>query len=373
MLRILGSKKTLCDGLTRRDLLRAGGLGVLGLGLADFLQLRDVRAEAPAVRCFGRAKSCILLYLYGAPSQLETFDMKPDAPAGIRGDLEPIASSLPGLDVCELLPNTARVMDRVTVVRSVTHAYPIHGVAYALSGVPAIDVPMELNPSDPRHWPFFGSVVDYLGRRNRAQPARPGVPQNVGLPFAFSSHRVGEVPRAGPYAAFLGPQYNPVWMDFRGEGTRGVVRTLQDKKEEFRDPYLGLSSDSHFVLPSGSALPPEVTLDRLNRRRSLLEQFDGARRELGRSVAGRSLDRYQQMAFAMIDSQQVGRALDVRMEESDVRESYGMTLFGQACLAARRLVEAGTRLVSVFWDEFGLAGTGWDTHWDHYPRMKNEL
>src|ERR1700674_992841 len=134
MLRVLGSPKTLCDGLTRRDMLWAGGLGLLGVGLDGFFRLQDAQASAPATRpahaSFGKAKSCILLYLYGSPSQLELCDMKPDAPLEVRGDLRPIRSSLPGLDVCELLPNVAQVMDRLTVVRSLTHPYPIHGVAY---------------------------------------------------------------------------------------------------------------------------------------------------------------------------------------------------------------------------------------------------
>src|SRR6516162_6838134 len=124
MLRILGSAKTLCGGLTRRELLWAGGLGMFHLGLGDYFRLRELQA-APKInalaRSFGRAKSCILLYLYGSPSQLETVDMKPNAPLEIRGELKPIRSSLPGLDVCELLPNTARVMDRCSVVRSMSH------------------------------------------------------------------------------------------------------------------------------------------------------------------------------------------------------------------------------------------------------------
>src|SRR5262249_5680203 len=151
MLRILGSPKRLCDGCTRRDMLWAGGLGLFGFGLSNYLRLADVQGSETGRRAagsFGKAKSCILLFLYGSPSQLETFDMKPDAPVEIRGEFKPIRSRLPGLDVCELLPNAARVMDRVTVLRSVTHPYPIHGVAFATTGVSAIDIPMELNPRD---------------------------------------------------------------------------------------------------------------------------------------------------------------------------------------------------------------------------------
>src|SRR5262245_11105896 len=219
MLRILGSRRRLCNGLPRRDFLTAGGLSLFGLGLGDYLRLRDTEVAAAEHRDgrFGRAKACILLYLYGAPSQLELCDMKPDAPVEVRGEFKPIRSSLPGVDVCELLPHMARVMDRVTVVRSMTHPYPIHGVAYALTGVPKIDVPMELNPRDPGHWPFLGSVVDYVGRASGRK--RREVPDNIALPFPFSSRRVGEVPRAGPYAAYLGGAYNPIWTEFHGQAT----------------------------------------------------------------------------------------------------------------------------------------------------------
>src|SRR5438445_10893469 len=189
MLRILGSRKQFCDGLTRRDMLWAGGLGMFGLGLGDYFRLGQAQASpvASVPRSFGRAKSCILLYLYGSPSQLELCDMKPDAPLEIRGDLRPIRSNLRGCDVCELLPNVAQVMDRLTVVRSLTHPYPIHGVAYALTGTPEIDIPMELNPHDGRHWPFIGSVVDHIGRTGARSPRRrDAVPDNLALPFPFS-------------------------------------------------------------------------------------------------------------------------------------------------------------------------------------------
>ena len=374
MLRILGQPKKLCNGLTRRDMLQAGALGFFGLGLNDYFRLSEVQATpAKSVgRHFGQAKSCILIHLYGSPSQLETVDMKPDSPLEIRGEFKPIRSSLPGLDVCELLPNMAKVMDRCTVVRSMTHPYPIHGVAYALTGIPIIELPMELNPHDARHWPFVGSVVEYV-TRNQGKKQTSEVPGNIALPFPFSSKRVGEVPRAGPYAAFLGGAYNPVWTEFHGQATRSVVKTLQEQKIDFKEPYLGITPESRFELATSTGLPVDITVDRLNRRRSLVEQFDMARHDLDRTSAGKSHDRYREMAHNLIGSDKVRTALDLGREPVKLRESYGMTLFGQSCLAARRLVEAGSKFVSVFWDEFGLAGSGWDTHWDHYPRMKNEL
>src|SRR5438105_4923402 len=193
MLRILGSPKNLCGGMTRRDWLRIGGLGLAGLTLPDVLKLQQAAASEAKQRDpgFGRAKAIILIHLYGSPSQLEWVDPKPDAPAEIRGQFGAIPSSLPGCQVCELFPNMAKVMDRTTVIRSLTHPYPLHGVAFALTGVPAIDVPLELAPHDARHWPFFGSVVERVEQETR----RP-LPPNLVLPWRFSSKRKGEVSRA---------------------------------------------------------------------------------------------------------------------------------------------------------------------------------
>ncbi len=372
MLRVLGSPKRLCNGSTRRDFLWSGGLGTLGLTLPGALRNQPAQASTPTAsatdRHFGQAKACILLFLYGSPSQLELADMKPDAPEEIRGELKPIRSTLPGCDVCELLPHTSRVMHNVTVVRSLTHKYPIHGVAYATTGVPEIDVPMELNPHDGRHWPFIGSVVSYLERRKDVAAARKPVPDNIALPWPFSSRRTGEVHRAGPYAAYLGNAYNPHYATFQGKATGKITKTLTDTTQEFDEPYVGISPDSWFAL--GGESPADLTLDRLNRRQSLLDQFEAARRGRGELTAA---DEYRETAFALIGSEKLRQALDVRREPARTRENYGHTVFGQGCLAARRLVEAGSRFVTVFWDEFGLAGSGWDTHWEHYPRLRNEL
>jgi hypothetical protein len=377
MLRILGSPKRLCDGLTRRDMLQAGSLSLFGLGLDSFLRATAAQASpSPAAinAHFGRAKSCILLFLYGSPSQLEWADMKYDAPIEIRGELGGIRSSLPGCDVCELFPNMSRIMDRMTVVRSMSHPYPLHGVAYATTGVEAIDVPMELNPRDGRHWPYIGSVVEYLERTEADRRGRRrDLPANIALPWPFSTRRRGEVPRAGPYAAFLGNAYNPLWTEFRGEATATVPKTLNGENVDFKEPYVGIRPDGRFVLAEGSRVEGDLTLDRLDQRRSLLQQFDQARSKVAASGAERNFDRYRSMAYDLMGSDRIHRALDLEHEPRALRESYGMTVFGQASLAARRLVEAGSKFVSVFWDEFGLAGSGWDTHWEHYPRMKNEL
>jgi len=363
MIRVLGGPKRLCDGLTRRDLLTVGSLGLMGLGTGS----APAQASAAGLPGFGRARACILLFLYGSPSQIETFDPKPDAPSGIRGEFGAIASAVPGLLVCDRLPLLARVMDKVAVVRSVTHPYALHGVAYALSGIPRIAGPEELNPRDAAHYPFIGSVVDYADRLRRGPAAE--VSGNLLLPWAFSSRRVGEVPRAGPYAGFLGGAYDPIAAEFVGQATVKARKTLQEQTWDDVEPYRGITPESRFRL--GETPAETISVDRLDGRRTLLDQLEAARR--GLDVAGSGFDRHRSMAYALMASEKIRRAFDLGRESAATRESYGMNLFGQAALTARRLVEAGGRFVTVFWDEYGLAGTGWDTHWDHYPRMKDEL
>jgi hypothetical protein len=316
-----------------------------------------------------------LLFLYGSPSQIETFDPKPEAPLEIRGDLGCIPSAVPGVNVCVGLPLLARVMDKVTVIRSVSHPYPIHGVAYATTGIPKIDIPMELSPRDPNHWPFIGSVVDYIdGRSGRSHAGISGtLPRNLVLPWAFSSRRVGEVARAGPYAAFLGRAYDPICSEFVGAGTKTARKTLLEQTWDDLEPYRGITPGSRFQLGSVTTLEPEITLDRLDKRRTLLEQIEEHRRACD-GAAGRSgIDRHRALAYELLSSRRLREAFDLDAEADETRALYGMTLFGQAALTARRLVEAGGRFITVFWDEFGLAGTGWDTHWDHFPRMSDEL
>ncbi|MEX0711966.1 MAG: DUF1501 domain-containing protein, partial [Pirellulales bacterium] len=316
--------------------------------------------------------SCILLYLYGAASQLETFDPKPAAPVEIRGELGTAATSVSGVEIGELLPRTARVIDRATIVRSMTHPFPLHASAYSLTSTPVIDVPMQMSPRDPRHWPFIGSVVDYLD--DRAGGPAPAIPRNIGLPWQLSSKReyaAGD--NAGPYGAFLGPAWDPVWTEFEGQGTRPSTYTFDDATVTCYDPYGPMKPDCRFGLSSEANLPGDVTLDRLDGRRSLLDQFNDARRLLERRDKAQGFDRFQQMAFSFLTSHHVRDALDVHREPMAVREQYGMTLFGQASLVARRLVEAGGRFITVLWDEFEMVNSAWDTHFYHYSLMKEQL
>ena len=378
MLRILGSPKTLCDGLTRRDLLHVGGLGVFGLTLSSFLRLKVGASERsqPTLRAkdssFGCAKSCILLFPYGSPPQHETFDPKPDAPDGIQGEMKSIPTVVPGLRIGEGLPRIAKIMDRVTIVRSVTHPYPEHGVAYAVSGIPTYTPALETLPRDPRHWPFIGSVVDYLEAKRTGDSA-PTMPRNVGLPWLLNSRTDLNV-SAGPYAAFLGQGFDPVWAAFDGEGKKVAPRYTDGQTKEFHDPFAACGLDGRFKLSSTGELPDDMPLNRFSARRSLLEQFEASRAKMDRVSFAGAFDKFREVAFSVVTTNQMRTALDLSREPLAVRERYGATLFGQSCLCSRRLIEAGSKFVTVFWDGFGqFANCAWDTHNNHYPRLKEYL
>lgn len=373
MLRILGSPKRLCNGLSRRDLLLAGGLGALGLG-GDFFNLAETQAGAakPPGRSFGQAKNVILLYLFGGPSHLETLDMKPSAAPEVRGGFRPIRSRLPGCDVCEHLPNLARVMDRVCVVRSLTHPWNFHGMMWPTTGVPESNIPLEETQRHALHQPYLGSVFDHFQRRRLGPKPRGDVPDNVILPWLLSSKRPAAF-YARPHAAYLGGEHDPLWTEFRGTATRAMIRSSFGPPAPIKDPYLGITAESRFALAPEAELPADVTLDRLSKRRSLLEQFDRARRTLDAQPAVRALGRQQARAFSLVNSAKVRLALDLGRESDRLRRAYGMTLFGQGCLQARRLVEVGCRFVTVIWDEYGQLNAGWDTHVDQLNRMKNDL
>ena len=173
MLQFLGSRKTLCDGISRRELLQVGGLGGFGLGMSDLLRLQEAQASSEQQSVtFGRAKACIMLFLFGSPPQHETFDPKPDAPVEIQGKLKAVSTAVPGVQIGEGLPQIAKILDRVTVVRSLTHPFPLHGVPYAITGEPVV-VAKDETKRDASRWPFIGSIVDYFVTTMRTQMISP--------------------------------------------------------------------------------------------------------------------------------------------------------------------------------------------------------
>ena len=377
MLHLLGSEKRLCGGVSRRDLLQIGGIGALGLssggmgfsGTAVGGLGGGVRVPGAGV---GRAKACIFVFLFGSPPQHETFDPKPEAPREIQGEMGAIETSLPGLRVCEGLPRIAGVADRLTVVRSMTHGYPIHCCAYVMTGMPAYSIPLETAPRDPQQWPFMGSVIDYLD--SQVVSGSPALPRNIGLPWKFCS-RGSSKTQAGPYGAFLGDGFDPFWTDFAGSGTTVVPKlNAETQTEAVFDPHAGIGMDGRFELAGGCELPAEVSRERFDARLHLLRSYDRVRPVLESVAEGGRWSAQQERALSLIGSDRIRGALDVQREKRGVRERYGLTLFGQSCLAARRLVEAGARFVSVFWDPYGPHGASvWDTHSNHFPRLRNYL
>jgi hypothetical protein len=373
MLRILGNPRRCCDGISRRDFLQVGSLGLSGLatGATRPPAAQAARGAGSRQPSLGKAKSVLVLYLYGAPSQMDTFDPKPDAPVETRGEFQTIPTRLAGVRVCEHLPRIARLLDRVTLVRSMTHPYPTHAVAYALSGTPLSEPPIEANAKEPRHWPYFGSVLDYLWSRGSSTPPT-GMPRSLYLPWPLNS-RTNNKMHGGLHAAWLGEQFDPVIPEFVGQATREQGAPSADGDRAVRsqlDPFDGLTPESTFRF-GGMQRPPDLTLDRLDRRRSLVEQLDRQARLLEGPL--RHYDQVRQAAFDLLTSPKAARALDVTLEPAPVRDRYGYTLFGQGALAARRLLEAGARVVTVFWDEYGPVNTAWDTHVNNFPRLKEGL
>lgn len=343
MLSILNRPQRVCSGLTRRELLQVGGAGLLGLSLP-----RVLAAETAQRVTNGRAKSVIFLFLFGGPSQLETFDLKPDAPSGIRGPFRPIASRTPGLRISEHLPRVAALSDRFAVVRTVTHRHNDHNAChYIQTGhpmPPAERGAANVNATD-KDWPAIGSVLEYLGQQAPDGHVRD-FPHYVYLP-----NRLGHIQgydRSGQYAGWLGRSYNALATEI--------------KKRDARDnPYFRSCTDDELDFRiKGLDAGPALTLDRLNQRRQLLEQFDAQRRILDQGRAVAVHDRIRQRALNLVTSAKMRTALDIRQEPDRLRDRYGRHLFGQATLMGRRMIEAGARFVTVLWD--APDGYSWDSH-----------
>jgi hypothetical protein len=344
VLNLVGSSRHLCDGLSRRDFLRAGALGGVGLSLPALLRGRAQAAGGAAQSGFGRARRCLLLFLTGGPPQLDTFDLKPHAPAEVRGELRPIATNVAGIHIGELCPRLARQADKYCIVRSVTHPDSTHtsagytmltGAYHARPNVGAALV----GPSSEDH-PHFGALWA------KARPPRGGGPAFVSLPEIIKDAGVNEFPGQG--AGFLGRQFDP----FRIEAD--TART------GFRLPDI--------------ALPAEVTAGRLGDRRRLLTQLDRAFRQVDRGAASADVDAFYGQAFDLIRSPAIHRALQLGSEPDRVRAAYGPHLFGQGCLLARRLLEAGVPLVTVYWHYEGPDDSPvWDTHENNFAHLRRRL
>jgi len=359
MLTVLGSPRRCCDGLTRRETLKAGALALMGgLTLPQLLAAQDARPE----RRQGHAKNVILLYLLGGAATQDMIDLKPNAASGVRCEFRPIATSAPGIQICEHLPRMSRWMHKIAVVRSLNHRAGCHNTLPSYTGLEQIVVDNTVTRDT--FPPSMGSVCEYLRASGGRPPTEADLPDYVYMPCYLGWGQA--IRRAGPYAGFLGQRYDALYTECA----------------PFRDPNInpppGPGRPATVLgeprLPS-STLTEGVTIDRLNTRRSLMDQIEDQLRQADAQVSLDQFGRVRGRAFDLLTSPSVRAAFDVSREDPRLRDRYGRTLFGNCTLIARRLVESGVRFVNVtwdlFWDRVPINFDAWDTHTRNFDILKD--
>ena len=339
------SQPRVCRGsaIDRREWLRVGGIGLLGLSSSDLLRLR---AQAEALGSSApRAKSCVFIFLFGGPSHLDLWDMKPDAPAEIRGEFRPIDTAVPGIRVCEHLPMLARSMDKFCLLRSMTHRMPVHGPACSemYSGRPYFGPPVT-DQARPEDWPSLSAMLMRYGQ------ARGGLPASVVLPWY--TQFVGQGERiAGQTGGRMGERHNAFLID-------------------------GDPSRADFAVP-GIGLPADVPVARVDGRRRLLDRLRGHSDDaIGETGGAKIFEKNAGVAFSMLGRRDAAEAFEIRKESPRTLQRYGSGKFARSLLLARRLIEAGVSLVTVNWDDDSGAdkvSPYWDTHHDAFPKLKERL
>ena len=320
---------------SRREWLKVGALGTLGLSLGQVLGLS---ARAEAVRA-NPVKSVIILQKYGAPSHIDTWDMKPKAPLEIRGEFDSIATTVPGYRLCEHMPMSAKHVGKMTVVRSFGHRVANHNPAtyFMLTGRTSTADVVQVG-AGPDDWPNPGAVVSKL------QPGAGKLPESVILPH-LCYDQVYTCP--GQFGGILGKRYDPFIVAQDPSDADFSVKTLE--------------------------LREGISISHLNSRRALLNQIEGQQRRIENSTAVSGMDQYYQRAWSMLTSPEAKKAFDIHQEPADVRDRYGRNQVGQSMLLARRLIEAGVRFVTCYHGLNPGDTTGWDTHRDNFNGLKNRL
>ena len=325
----------------RREFLRAGALPLVGLSLPDFLRGSSSNRRE-SLTGFGRAKRCIILFMWGGPAHQDTWDLKPDAPSEYRGQFKSIPTAITGYRICEHLPQLARRADKLTIIRSMTHPDVNHVTAphYLLTGKTS---PKE-GAARADDWPSIGSILAKLGRGAKPLPPfismMPVVPD--GAPrFVEDTHGQG--------AGWLGPLYHPMRID------------ADASKPGFRVGEFDLRTD--------------LSRERADDRRALLRSFDRQIERMEANLELQAAKSHHQRAFDLLSSPEATRAFDVSREPVSVRERYGMNPHGQSVLLGRRLLEAGVPLVTVFWPNDGITNVSvyWDTHNRNFIDLKDRL
>ena len=334
MLHIGNERVPVCSGTNRRSFLQAGATGLLGLSLPGMMQLEALGAIDNGQ---ARIKNCITLFLVGSPGHLDTWDMKPEAPDDVRGKFKPIDTNVPGIQICEHFPLMARMMDKVALVRSLHHktgASHENGQRWMMSG-------HDFNANNPQ--PYMGSVISRVFGPKGNLPASIILPDKIGNTGTSTPH--------GQQAAFLGSAHEPFFL--------GGDPANRDFKVANLTP------------------PADQTEFRINARRDLLAQIDNLQRR-SETKTTRDFDTAYARAFNLLTSPETKQAFDVSLEPDKVRDRYGRNTFGQSCLMARRLIENGSRFVTVNHFDTVFNVSCWDMHangsnldntYDDYERM----
>ncbi len=319
MLKVTGNGSvTTCDGITRRDFLQVGTLGALGLSMSKFAQLKALGAVAKG----NDEKACIMIFNLGAPGQLDTWDMKPNAPREIRGPFKPIKTNNPDIQISEIFPLMAKLADKFSLVRSVYHtAAAVHDTGHQMMQTGRLF-------TGGVNTPHVGCALEYLKGRKTELPAHVILPEPMGPTGGNLPH--------GQDAGFLGKAYDPFALN------------ADPSQKDFKVPDL---------LP-----PKEIGEARLERRRELREVVDSTVKNFEASPSAALMDNNFASAYRLMTSKKAREAFDLTKEPLKVRERYGMTRFGQSCLLARRLVEAGVRFVTINTFITVFDEITWDTH-----------
>ncbi len=357
--------------VSRRTAVQAGAIGLLGMGMNHLAGLKT--ASAGSVTPRGKAKSCIYIFLSGGLSQHDSFDLKPDSPAEVRGEFNPIATKTPGLDICEHLPGLAKQSERWAVVRSLTHPSNDHtlGHYFMLTGR-SVTSPGFVGDRQPRpnDWPSIASIVgDAVPRRNNNNNNNNNnnLPPAIVLPERLV-HWSGGV-MAGAYGGLMGRHRDPFFIEASPYGNpfwRGAYPEFAFANETKKAPK---EPDARVYQAPNIALSPDLNLNRVNSRVDLLHNLDRQRNELETSAASQSYDSHRQSAISLLASRDVRRAFDVTNADEATQIRYGRNSYGWSLLMAFRLVESGVNLVQV---NLGSNET-WDTHGDIFHRLKNKL
>ena len=357
MLTMLGSPRRTCDGLTRRETLKAGSLGLLGgFGLPQLLQAQE---SQPRTRRPGRAKSVIFLYLLGGAATQDMIDLKPNASAEVRGEFNPIATNVTGIRIGEHLPKMSRWMHKTALVRSLNHRAGCHNTLPSYTGLEQL---LDNTSTRDTYPPSMGSVCELMRQDGRAR-AHGDLPDYVYMPCYLGWGQA--IRRPGPYSGFLGQRYEALYTEVM------PYRAADSPTPAPGRPVTVLGEPR---LPE-SALAPGITIDRLETRRSLMTQIDDNLRQIETQPGIDNFNRNQRRAFNHLTSNEVRSAFDLEQEDPRLRDRYGRTLFGNCSMIARRLVERDVRFINVtwdlFWDRVRINYDCWDTHSNNFTTLKN--